>query len=202
MAVERLGEGMTAFEATFDADTRDRLVGALVVMCGDRSIAEEIAQDALAKGWAHWPRIQHFRSPRAWVWRCAMNAAASAGRRSAAEKRALVRGFERESDELDHASRLALRECVDQLTERQRAAIVCRYYGELSVKETAKVLGCREGTVKALTSQAIASLREMDLVERARPEVIDVSDRSTAADRSGSCEPGSIVPTDEVRQDA
>ena len=45
------------------------------------------------------------------------------------------------------------------LTARQREAIVLRYYAQLSGAETASVMHCAEGTVRALTYQAISSLR-------------------------------------------
>lgn len=43
---------------------------------------------------------------------------------------------------------------------RRRAALAYRYYAGLSVRETAAAMACAEGTVKALTHQAIAALRE------------------------------------------
>jgi RNA polymerase sigma factor (sigma-70 family) len=46
------------------------------------------------------------------------------------------------------------------LTGRQRAAIVLRYYEDLTEAETAEVLGCRLGTVKSLVSRGLARLRE------------------------------------------
>ena len=49
------------------------------------------------------------------------------------------------------------------LPERQRATVVARFYLDLSVRETAELLDCEEGTVKAATSHAIASLREQEL---------------------------------------
>ena len=41
----------------------------------------------------------------------------------------------------------------------EREAVVFRYFGQLSVRETATAMGCAEGTVRALTSQGIAALR-------------------------------------------
>jgi RNA polymerase sigma factor (sigma-70 family) len=54
---------------------------------------------------------------------------------------------------------------VAALPRRQRAALVLRYFSDLSVDRTAEVLGCAPGTVKSLTSQAIASLRDRFEVE-------------------------------------
>ena len=59
----------------------------------------------------------------------------------------------------DPSERLALRAVVAGLPRRQREAVVLRYLVDLSVSETAAVMGCAEGTVRALTSQALSSLR-------------------------------------------
>ena len=73
-------------------------------------------------------------------------------------------------DATDHAhgpqQRAELREQCDRLLavlgdlpQRQREAVVLRYFEQLSVKEAAQAMGCAEGTVKATLSQAIRSLR-------------------------------------------
>lgn len=46
------------------------------------------------------------------------------------------------------------------LTPRRRAAIVLRFYSDLTIEETADALGCSTGTVKSLTSRGLADLRE------------------------------------------
>ncbi len=61
-------------------------------------------------------------------------------------------------------------QAIDMLPEMQRATFVLRYREELSVKETAAVLGCAEGTVKANGFHAIRRLRQILRTED--PEVI------------------------------
>src|SRR5258705_3750130 len=46
------------------------------------------------------------------------------------------------------------------LPERQREAIVLRFFEEMSVEETAATMSCAEGTVKATVHQALRSLRQ------------------------------------------
>ena len=53
----------------------------------------------------------------------------------------------------------ALRLTLAQLPDRQREAVVLRYFEDLSVEETARVMGCAAGTVKATVHQALRSLR-------------------------------------------
>ena len=53
-----------------------------------------------------------------------------------------------------------LADAVAALPYRQRAALVLRYHVGLSEAEIADALGCRPGTVKSLTSRALAALRK------------------------------------------
>jgi RNA polymerase sigma factor (sigma-70 family) len=69
-----------------------------------------------------------------------------------------------------------LTHAIEMLPEMQRATFVLRYREELSVKETAAVLGCAEGTVKANGFHAIRRLRQILRTEE--PEVM--SNESTA----------------------
>ncbi|MEL6870215.1 MAG: RNA polymerase sigma factor [Pseudomonadota bacterium] len=64
------------------------------------------------------------------------------------------------ADTLD-AQRIAttVRSLVADLPERQREVVVLRIFEALSVRDTARAMGCREGTVKALLNKAKASLR-------------------------------------------
>jgi RNA polymerase sigma-70 factor (ECF subfamily) len=143
-----------------------RLVGALSLYLGDAGAAEELAQEALLRAYRRWDEVSRLESPGGWVHRVAMNLAASwsrsraAGRRAAArlEARAVV-AFANQPGPTDAAEALAVRNAVRALPEQQRRALVLRYYADLSVADTAAAMGCPEGTVKTLTSRAVAALR-------------------------------------------
>jgi RNA polymerase sigma-70 factor (ECF subfamily) len=162
---------MSRSEPDFDTFCRalgPRLVGSLVLYCGDRAVAEELAQEALARAFEHWERVGPMASPEAWTYRVAFNLARSTFRRRAVERRAerALRTEPRHSPvDSDADAAVAVRAAVAALAPRQRATIVARFYAGLNVAETAQALHCAEGTVKALTHQAIANLRAAGLVD-------------------------------------
>ena len=61
----------------------------------------------------------------------------------------------------DDARLERLARAVERLPERQREAVACRFLRGMSIAETAKVMGCAEGTVKAAVFKAIANLQRM-----------------------------------------
>jgi RNA polymerase sigma-70 factor (ECF subfamily) len=148
----------------FCARVGPRLVGSLTLYCGDRLLAEEIAQEALARAFERWGRVGGMASPEAWTYRTAFNFARSSFRRSAAERRARSRMVVMPALP-DATDAIAVRDAVRTLPTRQRAVIVARFYLGLDVAETASVLGCREGTVKAHTFKALANLRAAGLLD-------------------------------------
>ena len=147
--------------ASFCAAEHRRLVGLLALYVGERPVAEELAQDAFARLCEHWPRVSGMANRRAWLNRVALNLAKSWFRRKAAERRAYRRHESGDDPHpTDRASVLAVREAVSGLPERQRMALVLRYFAEHSVAETAELMGCAQGTVKSLTHRAIGTLRD------------------------------------------
>jgi RNA polymerase sigma factor (sigma-70 family) len=143
-----------------------RLVGSMTLYCGDRGVAEEIAQEALGRVWASWPVVHTMASPEAWAYRVATNLANSWYRRRRAERRALRRaGPARAADEDDATERLAVRAAVARLPERQRMALVMRYYADLPVGDVAVLMGCAPATVRAHTFKAIEALRRHGLAD-------------------------------------
>ena len=139
-----------------------RLVGALALRCGDRRLAEDLAQEALARAWRDWPKVQAGGDAEPWVYTTAFNLLRSWHRRlRVARRRApeLAPSGTTPDGTDGSAAGLTVRRAVAALPPRQREAIALRYYADLPVRETAAVMGCAEGTVRALTAQAVAALR-------------------------------------------
>lgn len=134
------------------------LVGTLALLLSDRWLAEDLAQEALARTWLRWQRVSGLERPDLWTRRVAVNLAHSAWRRRG------LAGREQQPTVTtavasDDAASLRLHEALAQLTPRQRTAVTLRFFSDLPVADTAAVMGCKPGTVKALTSQGVARLR-------------------------------------------
>jgi RNA polymerase sigma-70 factor (ECF subfamily) len=147
-----------------------RLVGALSLYTGDAALAEELAQEAIARACTHWRRVRTMDAPGAWLHRVARNLAHSHARRSRIGVLAHERARQATPAPVAAEDAVALRLVISGLPERERDAIVLRFYLGYSVRETAAVLDCPEGTVKTLTHRAIGRLRDAGIVDE---EVID-----------------------------
>ena len=146
----------------FIATEYPRLVGALTAHTGSRALAEDIAQEALARVCDRWDKVAAMEQPRAWLYRTAMNLSSSWFRRRAAEVRALVRHGSAESahDATEGtADALALRAALQRLPAKQRTALVYRYCLDLPVAEVAVLMGTTEAAVRQMTSRGAATLR-------------------------------------------
>lgn len=146
--------------AAFCHAEHPHLVGALTLYCGDRHLAEELAQEALLRAIDRWPQVAELRSPRAWLHRVGVNLAHSWFRRRQAERRARSRlGNDPDADVADRADAVAVRGLVATLPARQRACVVWRFYLGWSVADVAAALDVSNQAVAALTQRALRTLR-------------------------------------------
>jgi len=147
-----------------------RLVGALSLYTGDPDLAQELAQEAVARACRHWTRVREMDAPVAWLHRVARNLAHSHFRRARAKARVeRQRGADRLRVD-EEADVVAIRAAVAALPTRERDVLVLRFYVDRSVRETARILGCPEGTVKTLTHRAVGRLRTAGFVDE---EILD-----------------------------
>jgi len=160
-----MGRGQT-LAATCESQY-PRLVGMLGLYCGDRELAEDLAQEALARLCRHWPRLPTPDDAERWVTRVALNLAKSSFRSRATRRRIIERYGP--SMARSHATAgvtaeaLAVRAAVAALPERERRVLILRYFADLPVADVATLMRCPDGTVKTLTAQGIARLRSAGL---------------------------------------
>ncbi|MCA1726118.1 MAG: SigE family RNA polymerase sigma factor [Actinobacteria bacterium] len=130
------------------------------LLTGNRALAEDLVQEAFVRMFG---RFRDLRSADAFPWylrRTVVNLANSHFRHAKVERTYVEReGRMPDTWAPEIGSRQEMWESLQRLPERQRAAIVLRYYEDMSEAQTAEVLGCRLGTVKSLVSRGIESLR-------------------------------------------
>ncbi len=137
-----------------------RLLRAMVAVAASRSDAEDVTQEALARVWQRWEKVSRLENPAGYLHRVALNHYFSLG----AKTRRSMGGFLHlvGPDEIDGVDeRDALRRMLSSLTPRQRAALVVTDYLGYESDAAGKVLGVRPGTVRRLSSQGRARLREV-----------------------------------------
>ena len=129
------------------------------LLTGQRADAEDLLQTALAKTYLAWDRIREREALDGYVRRVMVNTQTSFWRRRKVDERPTE--FLPEPGGTDSTGDLhdALWAALSTLPRKQRAAVVLRYYEDLSETETADVLGVSVGTVKSSTSRALATLR-------------------------------------------
>ena len=150
-------------DASFTSYVRSRqahLARFAYLLTGDVAAAEDLVQSALAKAYRRWHRLSE--SPDAYLRRVIVNENNNIWRR--AWRRREVPGgdlvtYAEHPGVPDEVPDPDLRRLIMALPRQQRAALVLRYYEDLSEAQTAAVLGCSTGTVKSHTSRALRSLR-------------------------------------------
>jgi RNA polymerase sigma-70 factor (sigma-E family) len=131
----------------------------------DAATAEDLAQEAFIRVAG---RLRHLRTPdafSAYLRRTVVNLCISHHRREkvarayAERERARSAGREPESGLPDVETNDELRTALAELPDRQRAAIVLRFYADLTEEQIAEALRCSIGAARALVFRAMETLR-------------------------------------------
>ncbi|GAB1509939.1 SigE family RNA polymerase sigma factor [Actinophytocola sp. KF-1] len=149
--------------AAYFASRSGTMRGTAFLLCGDWHRAEDLVQIAFVKLFRAWHRV------------------AAHEKLDAYTRQILVRTFldetrsgfryreEPSADHPDHAAReaggvedrLVLVRALADLPARQRATLVLRFWEDMSVEDTAKVLRCSVGTVKSQTARGLDAMRHL-----------------------------------------
>src|SRR5262249_13336120 len=130
-------------------------------LTGDRWLAEDLAQTALATAYASWWRVSRADDPDAYVRRILINASKSRLRRRRVSEQPAATAREAAVPDLTASvdERSALLGALQELPPRQRAVVVLRYWEDLTDAQTAELLGCSASTVRSQAARALAKLR-------------------------------------------
>jgi RNA polymerase sigma-70 factor (sigma-E family) len=128
------------------------------LLTGDVDLAKDLVQTALMKSWPHWSKLASRAAAEAYVRRALITTYTSWWRRKwHSEVPSDIPDVPGAALDLDLTN--AIRDALLSLPKGQRAAVVLRYFEDLTAVETAALLGCSVGNVKSQTSRALTKLR-------------------------------------------
>ncbi|HSS68198.1 MAG TPA: SigE family RNA polymerase sigma factor [Nocardioidaceae bacterium] len=166
---DALGWGTVSRGTTAEAESdfveyvearQQALVRFAYLLTSDHHTAEDLVQTALAKTYLTWDRLRDRGAVDSYVRRIIVNENTSMWRRAWKRRERTSEVLpDRGTVDPDVETRDAMWRVVQTLPPRQRAAVVLRYYEDLSEADTAAVLGCSVGNVKSQTSRGIAAMR-------------------------------------------
>jgi len=135
-----------------------------LLLTGDRALAEDILQDAFVRVVGRFGHLRGAASFDAYLRRTIVNLTKNTWRRRALERKH-ADGWITPLDDIAPADdavveRLDVLRMLASLSERQRTAIVLRFYEDLAEDEIAAIMLCPAGTVRSLISRGVAALRE------------------------------------------
>lgn len=170
--------------ADYVAVALPRLRRIAYLLCQDWHRADDLTQNTLTRLYVHWRRARGVENLDAYVGEILLNVYLSE-QRTHWWKRTSVRAEPIEDGAqpgeawagggvgggVDAA--LDLRAALMSLPPRRRATVVLRFYCDLSIDQTAQLLGCTTGTVKSQTVKALDQLRGvLEAPENVRPDVV------------------------------
>jgi RNA polymerase sigma-70 factor (sigma-E family) len=133
------------------------------LLTGDWALAQDLVQTALVRSWPRWERIRRRDNPEIYVRKVMVNTWLTWTRRK-------WRGEQPFADVPENAApgdlasettiRVAVRQALATLTQRQRAVVVMRIFDDMSEADVGHALNLAVGTVKSTTAQALAKLRQ------------------------------------------
>jgi RNA polymerase sigma factor (sigma-70 family) len=144
------------------ADLYEREHGSMVrlaaLIVGSQALAEEVVHDAFV---SVLERRATITEPGAYLRRVVVNNCHGVTRRSLVGRRKIARLAVLEGDPFDVLPELdETWSALEQVTPKQRTALVLRFYADLPIAEIAEAMDERPGTVKSLVHRGLATLRK------------------------------------------
>lgn len=138
----------------------DRLRRGAYALCQEWHTADDLVAVAFGRLYRYWSRASEAANLDGYVWKTLVRTWLDERRRRWRRVEFLEEPPDLPSEEgSDADERMSLLGVLAALPPRRRAAVFLRFYFDLSVQETAEVLGCSTGTVKSLTARGLEAMR-------------------------------------------
>lgn len=136
------------------------LLRAAFLLTGDQQLAEDLVQDALARTYRAWRRLERSGNAAAYTRKVMYHLQVSWWRRRKVAESLTDSPPATAASGRDLDLELVLHAALLKITVAQRAAIVLRFFEDRTETETARILGCSQSTVKTRTRRGLEKLRK------------------------------------------
>ena len=157
-----------AFRVLVDRE-KANVIGLCRRVLGDRTEAEDVAQEAFLQAYRALPTFRGDGPFGAWLGRIAMRMAIARLKQPAPLRADPTRAegwlvnpaesADPQSITLDDERRAEILQAISKLPEAQRRIVAMRFYGDMSLDEISSATGAPLGTVKSRLHRALAALR-------------------------------------------
>lgn len=158
---------------------RSTLRSTAFLISGDWHLAEDLAQDTLARMFANWERTSSSGNPDAYARRVLVNLYLDHRRRPwrREQSRDVLPDTDGQLNDAD-GTREVLIAALREIPRGQRTTLVLRFWEDLSVEQTAAAMNTSSGNVKSQTSRGLVALRAA-LDRRGMHELLAMSEEMT-----------------------
>lgn len=161
--IDAARSGNRVAQATLLRELQDQWYRMVFRLLGNAESAREATQETALRFLRHLPAFEGRSELRTWSLGIAMNVAREMRRRKEQDSLTidLPANGHGPHGELEQRERAQMvNRVIDELPDRQKEAVLLRFFEQLSVEQSATVMGCAPGTVKALVFQALRNMRE------------------------------------------
>jgi RNA polymerase sigma factor (sigma-70 family) len=153
-----LEEQWAAFGEFYGGEHR-RMVRVALLLTGSIETAQDVVQDSFVRLYRHWAQV---RDPPGYLYQSVVNGCRSHHRRAMRERLLRHRvGLARAEPAVVAIEADEMSDALASLPYRQRAALVLRFYDDLSEADASVILGCRPGTVGSLVHRGLTQLKRV-----------------------------------------
>lgn len=144
----------------------------LIYLVKNRHLSEDLMHEVYIRVFRAYDRFEGKSSEKTWLFSIAKNVAIDHFRKAAVRKKHSMDFFDWESQQLVSNEKIPeevsmlnedkqiLYRTLDLCTGDQKLVVIMRFFQDLSIAETAEILGWTEGKVKTTQHRAIKALRE------------------------------------------